>query len=394
MRLAIFGLTISSSWGNGHATLWRGLGKALVALGHEFIFFERDVLYYANTRDWSSLPDTFRNCELVLYGDWSSIRSRVRRELENCDCGMVTSYCADAIPATDEILDALGPRAVFYDLDTPITLDRLRAGEELAYIPARGLRDFDLVLSYTGGAALEQLRDVLGARHVEALYGHADPDTHRPVPPIADYRADLSWLGTYSADRQTALEELFVSPARLRPADKFLIGGAQYPEHFPWSENVYFVHHVPPAEHAAFLSSSRLTLNVTREPMARMGWCPSGRLFEAAACGAAVLSDQWRGLDSFYSPGQQILTACGANDTLAAMDMSDAQLQSIGRAARERTLDEHTSRHRAAQLISFLERSSTALPHSTPAGTRIEHAHAHGHEHEHDWDRDRDRMWR
>lgn len=366
MRLAIFGLTISSSWGNGHATLWRGLCKALVELGHEFIFFERDVPYYANARDWPSLPDTFRNSELVLYSDWSSIQSRVRRELEDCDCAIVTSYCVDAIPATDEILDAVRPRAVFYDLDTPITLDQLRAGKELAYIPARGLRDFDLVLSYTGGAALDQLRDELGARHVEALYGHVDPQTHRPVPPVAGYRAALSWLGTYAADRQAALEELFVAPARLRPADKFLIGGAQYPDQFPWSQNVYFVHHVAPSEHAAFLSSSRLTLNVTRAAMARMGWCPSGRLFEAAACGAAVLSDRWPGLDAFYTPGQQILTACCANDTLAAMDMSDAQLQSIGRAARERTLDEHTSRHRAAQLISHLERSSAVLPLSKP----------------------------
>jgi spore maturation protein CgeB len=371
MRLAIFGLTISSSWGNGHATLWRGLCKALVELGHEFVFFEHDMPYYANARDWPALPEQFRNCELVLYRDFWSIRSRVRSELSSCDAAIVTSYCFDAAQATEEILDLQRPRAVFYDLDTPITLERLSEGKQLAYIPAGGLRHFDLVLSYTGGAALERLRSDLGARHVEALYGHVDPYIHRPVPPVDRYRAALSWLGTYAADRQPALEELFVSPAQLRPGDRFLIGGAQYPEHFPWSRNIYFVHHVPPSEHAEFFSSSRLTLNVTRAPMARMGWCPSGRLFEAAACGAAVLSDQWCGLDEFYTPGEQILTARLAADTLAALDMSDAQLQSIGRAARERTLAEHTSSNRARQLIRYLEQLPASAPGSRHTGRPV-----------------------
>jgi spore maturation protein CgeB len=355
MRIAIFGLTISSSWGNGHATLWRGLCKSLVALGHEFVFFERDVPYYAGTRDWPSLPEAYGNSKLVLYSDWPTVHAQVKRELASCDTAIVSSYCFDAQAATDAILDAQQPRAVFYDLDTPVTLDSLRSGKSVPYIPRQGLRDFDLVLSYTGGAALEALRSDLGAHRVRALYGHVDPDVHQPVPPVDRYRAVLSWLGTYAADRQAMLEELFVEPARLRPQDKFLIGGAQYPDSFPWSDNVYFVRHLPPHEHAAFFSSSRLTLNVTREPMARMGWCPSGRLFEAAACGAAVISDEWCGLEDFYTPGEQILVAHSFEDTLAALAMSDAELQAIRRAARERTLDEHTSYHRALSLIRYLD---------------------------------------
>lgn len=355
MRIAIFGLTISSSWGNGHATLWRGLCKALVALGHEFVFFEHDVPYYANARDWPTLPPAMRDSQLVLYSDWFAIQPRVAHELARCDTAIVSSYCFDAQVATDAILEAQHPLTVFYDLDTPVTLETLRSGKRVPYIPWRGLSDFDLVLSYTGGAALEALRSDLGAHRVRALYGHVDPDVHHPVPPVESYRAALSWLGTYSVDRQAMLEELFVSPARLRPHQKFLIGGTQYPENFPWSRNVYFVHHLPPQEHAAFFSSSRLTLNVTREPMARMGWCPSGRLFEAAACAAAVLSDEWCGLDDFYTPRQEILVAHSAVETLAALDMSDAQLSAIGRAARQRTLDEHTSRHRAERLIHYLE---------------------------------------
>lgn len=355
MRLAIFGLTISSSWGNGHATLWRGLCKSLVALGHEFVFFERDVPYYANTRDWPSLPGACGSSKLALYSDWQTVQAQVKRELANCDAAIVSSYCFDAQAATDAILDAQRPRAVFYDLDTPVTLDSLRSGKHVPYVPRQGLRDFDLVLSYTGGAALEALRSDLGAHRVRALYGHVDPDVHQPVPPVDRYRAVLSWLGTYAADRQAMLEELFVAPARLRPQDKFLIAGAQYPDSFPWSDNVYFVRHLPPQEHAAFFSSSRLTLNVTREPMARMGWCPSGRLFEAAACGAAVLSDEWCGLEDFYTPGEQILVAHCFEDTLAALDMSDAKLQAVRRAARERTLDEHTSYHRALSLVRYLD---------------------------------------
>ena len=361
MKIAIFGLTISSAWGNGHATSWRGLCKALVSMGHEFVFFERDVPCYAKTRDWETLPPEFGSSKLVLYADWYTIDRLVKRELLDCDAAIISSYYFDAQAAAEAIFDAQHPLSVFYDLGTPVTLEALRAGKQVPYIPWRGLRDFDLVLSYTGGPALEALRSDLGAHRVRPLYGHVDPDVHHPVTPVERYRSALSWLGAYSADRLAMLEELFVSPARLRPHEKFLIGGAHYPDRFPWVRNMYFVDYLPLQEHAAFFSSSRLTLNVTRESMARMGWCPSGRLFEAAACGAAVISDEWCGLDDFYTPGEQILIAHTAADTLSAQDMSDAELQAIGRAARERTLDEHTSRHRAVSLINYLDEAHTPM---------------------------------
>ncbi|HEX3895608.1 MAG TPA: glycosyltransferase, partial [Rudaea sp.] len=231
-----------------------------------------------------------------------------------------------------------------------------------AYLDARGLRDYDLVLSYTGGAALEDLRDVLGARDVHPLYGHVDPDVHRPMPFAEHYRADMSWIGTYAADRQRVIDELFLQPARYRPNSRFVIAGAQYPHDFPWGDNVYFVRHLPPGEHAAFMSSSRLTLNATRASMAACGWCPSGRLFEAAACGAAILSDSWPGIEEFYTPGDEILIGTTANHTLAALDIDDATLQRIGRAARERTLAEHTSAHRVARLIGYLESALSQTP--------------------------------
>jgi spore maturation protein CgeB len=247
------------------------------------------------------------------------------------------------------------PVRAFYDLDTPVTLEQLEAGKSVAYIGPRGLADFDLVLSYTGGRALDELRTRLGARRVVPIYGSVDPTIHHAVPPRDEFRCDLSYMGTFASDRQRALEELFVKPARHLPGRKFLIGGAQYPDAFPWTDNIYFVRHLPPGEHAAFYSSGRMTLNVTRDAMARMGYCPSGRLFEAAACGAPILSDLWEGLDQFFSPGTQILVASSAEEAMAAIEHSDAELATIGRRARERALDEHTSKHRAREFEEALE---------------------------------------
>jgi spore maturation protein CgeB len=275
---------------------------------------------------------------------------------------MVTSYCPDGIAATELLADAApGAVRVFYDLDTPVTLDNVQAGRTVPYLGPRGLRDFDRVLSYTGGPALDQLRQLLGAREVHTLYGHVDPQVHCRVPERENYRSALSYLGTYAADRQAALQELLIEPARLRPGLSFLIGGAQYPADFPWTDNIRFVRHMPPAEHPAFFSSSRLTLSVTRKAMAENGHCPSGRLFEAAACGTPLLSDWWEGLDAFFAPGSEILVARTTQDALAALDADDAQLERIARRARERVLSEHTSDHRAAELERLLE-SAPAVP--------------------------------
>jgi spore maturation protein CgeB len=351
MKLVIFGLTVSSSWGNGHATLWRGLCRALASHGHRVAFFERDVPYYARHRDLSQLPGG----ELILYANWPEIVPLAQQHLAEADVGMVTSYCPDGIAASNLLLDSPARLRTFYDMDTPITLGELRSGREVSYIGPRGLGNFDLVLSFTGGAALEQLNDRLGAPRVAPLFGSVDPEVHRPVPGADHYRADLSYLGTYASDRQATLEQLFIEPARRLPHRRFVIGGAQYPAAFPWTDNIYFVRHLPPGEHPAFYGSSRLTLNVTRQAMAEMGYCPSGRLFEAAACGTPVLSDAWEGLDTFFTPGEEILVARTTDGALAALELSDAELSRIGRAARERTLQEHTADRRALQLEQLLQ---------------------------------------
>jgi spore maturation protein CgeB len=355
MKLVVFGLAVSSSWGNGHATLWRGLIRALASLGHRVVFYERDVPYYAEHRDLAELSDG----ELVLYPSWEAVLSRARAEVEDADVAIVTSYCPDGIAAAELLFSSTVGVRVFYDLDTPVTLERVRSGNPVPYLRPDGLAGFDLVLSYTGGAALTELKRHLGARRVLPLYGSVDPLVHYPVDPVDRYRADLSYLGTYAEDRQQALLQLLLEPARRLPERRFLIGGAKYPPIFPWSPNIFFVRHLPPSEHSAFYCSSRLTLNVTRAPMAEMGYCPSGRLFEAAACGAPVLSDSWDGLAEFFEPGSEILVANTTEDAMAALETSDEQLTRMARAARDRVLSDHTAQRRASELISAIDGALT-----------------------------------
>jgi spore maturation protein CgeB len=349
MKLVIFGLAVSSSWGNGHAVLWRALIRALGERGHDTVFFERDVPYYAQNRDLVSLEGG----RLVLYEDWEHALSEGRRELADADAGIVTSYCPDAIAACELVLRAPGIH-VFYDLDTPVTLAQLAAGKTVSYIGSDGLRPFDLVLSYTGGEALKALQRCLGAKRVAPLYGSVDPDRYRPAPEPNEARAALSYLGTYAADRQDALQAFLVEPARRRPNLRFLIGGAQYPADFPWTHNIEFWRHVPPCRHPRFYGAAWLTLNVTRQAMATCGWCPSGRLFEAAACRTPIVSDWWDGLDEFFTPGREIIITRSTEDVLAALECSDAELNRIGAAAQERVLDQHTARRRAAELERLL----------------------------------------
>jgi spore maturation protein CgeB len=363
MKIVVFGLTISSSWGNGHATLWRGFAHACAMRGYDFLFFERDLPYYAMNRD--PYP---QYGETIFYENWESVGQAAARAVSEADVAIVSSYCPDGIAASALVCDSARAVSVFYDLDTPVTLAKLARGEETTYIGPRKLADFDLVLSFTGGPVLDALRDQLGARRVAPLYGHVDPDQHHRVAPNPHYTSDFSYLGTYAADRQNALNTFLVEPARLRPQSKFTIAGAQYPLDFPWTDNIYFVRHLPPSEHSAFFSSSALTLNITRADMAANGWCPSGRLFEAAACGTPIVSDWFDGLDHFLAPGSETLVVHTTEDALVALDLEDAAKQRIGGAARERVLAEHTS---AARLAEFERHVDAARAAPAP---RLAHA--------------------
>jgi spore maturation protein CgeB len=349
VKLTIFGLTISSSWGNGHATPYRAILRALHRRGHKIVFYEKDVPYYRSRRDFGACD----YCHLVLYPNWEQVRQRALADAADSDVVINASYCPAGARIADEVLALPGPLHVFYDLDTPITLSNLQSGD-LDYLRRDQIPAFDLYLSFTGGRILDELKQNWGARAALPLYGCVDPDTHARVPARDDFRCALSYMGTFAADRQQKLEALFLEPARRRAQDAFILAGSQYPWQCEWPENVRRFEHVAPHEHPALYSSSRLTLNLTRDGMARTGYCPSGRFFEAAACGSPIVSDWFEGLGSFFSPEEEIFVAANNDAVLEALSASDATLSRMAARARQRTLDEHTGERRAGQLLQFL----------------------------------------
>jgi spore maturation protein CgeB len=363
MNIVFFGLSVSSAWGNGHATLLRGLFRSLHDLGHQVHFYERDVPYYAQHRDLTSLPFA----QLHLYNDWDSAAEHARRTLATADVGIVTSYCPDGRAACELVFEAGLKRSIFYDMDAPVTLEQLRKGARVPYLPEAGLGDFDLVLSYTGGKALNQIRRVLHAKCVSTLCGWVDPALYHRVESRPSFEADLSYLGTFAHDRHEALTELLLVPARALPKSSFIIAGAMYPDVAAWPPNVRHFEHVAPPDHPAFYSSSLLTLNVTRASMASTGYCPSGRLFEAAACGTAILSDWWEGIDTFFEPGSEILIARSAEDSLVALRKDPDHLNKIGTRARQRTLDCHTAGKRARRLVELIEDPRDEIAEGQPS---------------------------
>lgn len=356
MKLVVFGLSISSTWGNGHGTTYRALLEALHARGHKIVFFEKDVEWYASNRDLSD-PDF---CELRLYDDWSEVLPEARQQLRDADVAVVGSYFPDGIAAIDEMLAANPPVKAFYDIDTPVTVTALRANLTANYILRRQIPEFDIYFSFTGGPMLREIERDFGARRAVPLYCSFDPHHYRRQNLDAKLACDLSYMGTYAPDRRPKLEELLALPARRLAKSKFIVAGSQYPPSVSWPHNVRHIAHLSPQWHAAFYSSSRFTLNVTRRDMTVAGYSPSVRLFEAAACGAAIVSDNWPGLDSFFVPGDEILLAAGAEDVVHYLtQLSPQEVERIGAGAQARVLAEHTSAIRARQFEAAVEGASS-----------------------------------
>jgi spore maturation protein CgeB len=367
LKITIFGLTISSSWGNGHATPYRAILKALHRRGHHIVFYEKDVEYYALRRDFTKCD----YCELVLYRTWSAVRDRALRDAAESDVVMTASYCSEGAQINNELLDFGKPLHVYYDLDTPISLNSLNNGD-LPYVTRNQIPAFDLVLSWTGGDGLRELSERWGARMVRPLFGCVDPDVYRRVESRPEFTAALSYMGTYAADRQQKVDDFFLEPARRREDLNFVLAGTLYPWHWQWPANVRRFDHVAPEQHPALYSSSRITLNITREDMARSGWCPSGRFFEAAACGTPIISDWWNGLGDFFTPGEEIVLARSSDDVMTALSMSDEELQNIACRARERTLSENTGDHRAEELLKYFEEAQGSTTNWVPSLARTE----------------------
>ena len=347
MKIVVYGLTITSSWGNGHATTYRSLLKALAARGHRCVFVEREVEWYASNRD---MPEP-AFCTVELYENWAEEEARLVGLAADADAVVIGSYFPDAVRALAALRERVAAPVLFYDIDTPITMARLRDTGKTDYLRAEDVPAFAAYLSFTGGPALQELETGFGARRAEAFYCSVDPELYRPTAVRSEFAADLSYLGTYAADRQPKLINLLDGAAAMLPGRAFLVAGPQYPEDTRFQPNVRRITHIHPPDHPAFYSSGRFTLNLTRDDMVAAGWSPSVRLFEAGACGAAILSDLWPGLGDFLTPGEEILLPASAVEVREILTgMSDAERLRMGARARERILAEHTSVHRAMQF--------------------------------------------
>jgi spore maturation protein CgeB len=348
-ELVFIGLSLSSSWGNGHATTYRALLRGFAAIGQKVLFLERDVPWYAANRD---LPDP-DFCELGFYASVEELAQKFGPRIAGARAVIVGSYVPDGIAVLDLVLEQATGLKAFYDIDTPITLAVLDKGAE-DYIAIRQIPRLDLYYSFTGGPTLDRLAQVFGAQRPRALYCAVDETQWRPM--AIEPRWDLGYLGTYSPDRQPALDRLLVQPARRLPGMRFVVAGPQYPGSIDWPDNVERLEHVAPADHAAFYAAQRFTLNITRAAMVAAGWSPSVRLFEAAACGIPIISDRWNGLTELLPEPDAILIADSTEAVLAALTgVAELDRQRIGQCARSIVLDDHTGTARARGLLRHVE---------------------------------------
>ena len=351
MKLVVFGLSLSSSWGNGHATTYRALLRAFAARGHDVLFLERDVPWYRDSRDLKDFDYT----QLASYSSIGELQAWTG-EIASADAVVVGSYVPDGVEVGRFVQRHAQGVTAFYDIDTPVTLAKLERGE-FEYLSPEVIPRYDVYLSFTGGPTLTRLEQQYGSPAARALYCSVDPDAY----PVLDVpkKWDLTYLGTYSDDRQPTLERLLIEPARRLPHLKFAVAGPQYPDSINWPENVERSEHLPPENHPAFYTSSRFALNVTRADMIAAGYSPSVRLFEAAACAAPIVSDRWEGIETLLEPGHEILLADTTEDIIELLE-GEEDMTHVGVAARRRILGSHTSAHRAAELERHLMEAAAA----------------------------------
>lgn len=357
LRIVVLGLTLSSSWGNGHATTYRALLRAMAARGHDILFLERDMPWYAAHRDLVQAD----YCCLQFYRDLGSLEEW-KVMIAEADVVLVGTYVPDGAAVIDRVaVWASGTRA-FYDIDTPVTLEALDAGD-WAHLRPDQIPLFDVYFSFTGGPTLHALERDWGARKARVLHCSVDPEVYRNTS--AETRWDLGYLGTYSADRQAALELLLLRPARAMPERRFVVAGSNFPPDLAWPSNVDRIEHLPPGTHADFYSSLGWTLNLTRSAMRRAGHSPSVRLFEAASCGTPIVTDAWPGLDEILRPNAECIVVHDAADIVRLLSTPDQARVQIGQAGRDRILARHTAAHRAAELEYWLSEAAAVC---APAG--------------------------
>jgi spore maturation protein CgeB len=347
LKIVIIGLSITSSWGNGHATTYRGVVRELEARGHDILFLERDQEWYASNRDLPKPP----YCRTALYDSAKELKDRFAGDIRNADLVIVGSYVQEGALIGDWVTRTAEGATAFYDIDTPVTMANLARGD-LDYLSAALVPRYQMYLSFTGGPMLRHIERHFGSPMARPLY--CSVDTTLYYPEAKEVKWDFGYMGTYSDDRQPALDELLLEPARRWGKGRFTVAGPQYPKRFRWPSNVQRFTHLSPSKHRAFYNAQRFTLNVTRADMVEAGYSPSVRLFEAAACGTPIISDDWEGLETFFTPNTEILISRSAEESLHyLLHVPEQERQRLGAAARHRVLTAHTAKHRALELEGY-----------------------------------------
>ncbi len=343
LDFVILGFSITSS-ANGHATTYRALVRELERRGHRVLFLERHPPRHAETRDLPEPP--YGRTE--VYASLDELRDRFADAVRRADFVIVGSSVPQGVEVGHWVTATAHGATAFYDLDTPVTLAKLARGDH-EYLTPELIPRYHTYLSFTGGPTLRLLERRYGAPAASALYGSFDPDLYQPEETEPQW--DLGYLGTYSDDRQPALERLLLEPAHRWTRGRFTVAGERYPEQLRWPDNVERCQHLEPMQHARFYNRQRFTLNVTRTDRFAAGFSPSARLFAAAACATPIISDNWPGLGTFFRIGEEILTARTPGEVLQYLrEIPEHERRALGQRARRRVLHEHTAAHRAEEL--------------------------------------------
>lgn len=347
LEIVILGLSITSSWGNGHATTFRGLIRELQKKGHRVTFLERDVPWYASNRDLPHPP----YCKTILYKTVDELKEQHSDAIASADMVIVGSYVPEGVAVGKLVTKITGGVTAFYDIDTPVTLAKIER-EDYEYLHPDLIPQYDLYLSFTGGPTLQRIEEQYGSPRARAFYCSFDPELYFSEPQKIKW--DLGYLGTYSDDRQPPLKKLMLDAAEKWSDGKFIVAGPQYPSSIQWHRNVERIEHLPPSEHRTFYNSQRFTMNITRADMIKAGWSPSVRLFEAAACGTPIISDYWDGIDSIFDIGKEVLISSSPEGTLQYLQqIPEEERRDIGERARQKVLAHHTAAHRATELENY-----------------------------------------
>ena len=347
INITILGLSITSSWGNGHATTFRGLIRELNKNGHKVTFLERDVPWYASNRD---LPEP-AFCKTILYKDLDELKSNHEALVGEADLVIVGSFVPEGVAVGEWVVEIADGITAFYDIDTPVTLTKIE-NDNFEYLHPDLIRKYQIYLSFTGGPTLKTLQKFYGSPMARPFYCSFDPELY--FPEEVQKKWDLGYLGTYSVDRQKPLEDLMLTAAMNLPEKKFSVAGSQYPEDIQWPTNVDRIEHLPPSEHRLYYNQQKFTMNITRADMIKAGYSPSVRLFEAAACATPIISDYWDGIESLFEIDTEILISRSSEETISYLStLTNVDVKAIGERAREKVLKEHTAAHRAIELENY-----------------------------------------